>query len=456
MPDPVLVVDDEQTILNALTEALTGRGHEVVPRATFASALDAIRSRMLAAAVLDIRLDQSDGIELLRMLKELQPEVACVMLTAYDDPQTVVRAMKLGAEEYFVKPPDLELFCQTISQAVRNTAERRSLEGYRTLVLDDGKIAFFEGAAPETRAILEKIGQAAKSPDTPVLIVGETGTGKKMLTRYLHRNSPRRNGPYVSYSCLASGPDEVATELFGIDARRAGDVVRRPGRIELARTGTLVLDKIEALPLEAQAQLVKTIDEKIFHRVGSSRPESADVRLAVTTGAKLDTLVTGGAFRQDLYYRLNVVEIEIPPLRRRETDIPAFASFFLEQASAKFGKRFAGFDGAAVEFLAGRAWSGNLTELKNAMERIALLEEGGTLGRQHCEFLDGATPGPAAPDFGDGPWDFEQMLDDYAEKFIRHVIRKSGGNLAEVTRRLGLSRGKLDYQIRRLGIRKSK
>jgi len=372
-PLRVLVVDDEKNIRTTLTLCLEGAGCAVTAAASGDAALAATEREDFAVAFVDLRLADESGLDLIPKLLARRPEIAIVVITAYATVETAVEAIRRGALDYLPKP-----FTPTqVRQRVERLAERRalldrvaSLEARLTESTEDEALA---SASPRMRAVLDVVARVAAS-DVAVLLRGETGTGKTLLARAIHRRSARASGPFVVVSCPTLTDELLASELFG-HARGSftGAVRDQPGRVEAAEGGTLFLDEIGELPLALQAKLLRFLQEKQFERVGETQTRTADVRVIAATNRDLEADVKAGRFREDLLYRLNVVEIVVPPLRERPEDVLPLARAFLARFSRAARRPTLELSRAAEEALLQQSWPGNVRELRNAMERVAIL-----------------------------------------------------------------------------------
>ena len=396
------------------------------------------------------------GMDVLGLAKRHRPETVVVMITAHGSEKIAVEAMKGGAEDYVPKPFDND----EIRLVVRRALERTRLERENRMLLDQVQRQFgFEsviGSGPGMRRVFETIQKVAET-DLTVLIRGESGTGKELVAQAVHNRSPRRNRPFVPVNCAAISRELVESELFGHEKGAfTGADARRQGRFEAADGGTIFLDEIGDMAPETQAKVLRVLQERSFERVGGTRPLQVDVRVLAATHRNLEEEVRRGRFREDLYYRLKVVEIELPPLRERSEDVPALAQRFLEQVTARLCIEKRQLSEGALARLTRHAWPGNVRELRNAIEQAAVLASGERIEEADLR-LDGAgavRPGlePAAPDlaFGEAK---RRAVERFEREFLLRALRSTGGNISRAAEAVGMVRQSLQQKIRELGLR---
>ena len=368
----VLVVDDEPLIRKFLVETMTRMGFEVQSAADGAEALKKVKVETFDLIFTDIKMPQLNGMDLLRAVREHTPESVVVMMTAYATVESAVEAMKVGAFDYIIKPfsPD------QIEMVTKRAAERQSLieenKYLRSEILKEYGFGEIIGKTPVMHGIFEVIRKVANSRAT-VLVQGESGTGKELVARAIHYNSARANAPFIKVNCAALPENLLESEIFGHEKGAfTGAVTRRPGRFELAHRGTLLLDEISEIPLGLQAKLLRVLQEREFERVGGTRPIKVDVRIVATTNRNLDEEIEAKRFREDLFFRLNVVPLRLPPLRERTEDIPDLIRHFFAQAERE-GLPAKQIDQAALDRLKRHRWPGNVRELENLARRLAAL-----------------------------------------------------------------------------------
>ncbi|MCR4402514.1 MAG: sigma-54 dependent transcriptional regulator [Firmicutes bacterium] len=379
----VLIVDDDEGIRETLEAVLSEEGYEVAAAGTGRDALELARGREFHLVLLDLRMPDMSGLEILPRLRSELPRTPVIIMTAYGTIKTAVEAVKQGAYDFVSKPFDLDEMRITIEKALAH--ERLKMENERLRTMLEDELAFQEivGRSGKMRAVFELI-RRVMNHDVTVLIVGESGTGKELVAKAIHCNSPRRAGPFLKVNCAALPDPLLESELFGYEKGAfTGAQTRKPGRFELADGGTLFLDEIGNMSPSMQVKLLRVLQEREFERVGGKSAVKVDVRILAATNANLKSEVARGAFREDLYYRLNVVQIHVPPLRERKEDIPLLVQHFIKEFNVSLGKEFAGVSPQAMNCLTRYDWPGNVRELKNAIEAAMLLGEGPFIMPEH-------------------------------------------------------------------------
>jgi DNA-binding NtrC family response regulator len=375
----ILVVDDQDLMRESLQESLERSGYAV---RAFGSGKEAVKSFLeggFDAVITDLKMPEMSGIELLNRCKQMAPDVPVIVITAFGTVETAVQAMKQGAFDYIKKPfePD------EIDIVLRNAVERRALmaenEYLRARVADDKEISFIVGESEAMKALVAEMEKIAATSST-ILLYGESGTGKEVVARSIHAKSPRAGKPFLAVNCAALSAGLLESELFGHEkgAFTGADRMRK-GRFELANGGTLLLDEVSEIDINLQAKLLRVLQEREFERVGSSDTRKADVRVIATTNRDLTKAVREGKFREDLYFRLNVLPLRVPPLRERIEDIPELVAHFIEKCGAMVGRRLKGIAPNALRKLEEYHWPGNVRELENIIERAAVLAAGDRL-----------------------------------------------------------------------------
>jgi DNA-binding NtrC family response regulator len=380
---PVLLVEDKDSLRGMLRHALEAQGHAVLEARDEPEALHYLQQSRPAVVLTDLKLPNGDGFGVLRAAKELDPELQVVVMTAFGSIQDAVTAMKQGAMEFLAKPVDPDHLILMVERAI---AQRRMLSEY---VLLKEELAQRRGAPriigedPQLRQVSQQLHRAAQT-DATVLLEGESGTGKELFARALHALSPRADGPFVAINCAAIPDTLLETELFGHEKGAfTGAVGRKPGRFEMAHRGTLFLDEIGDLPLGLQAKILRALETKQFERVGGTSSLHVDVRVVAATNRQLKARVAARQFREDLYFRLSVFPITIPPLRERGPDIPMLARHFVDKFCRDLNKPLLLLSPAAVDSLRAYLWPGNVRELQNCIERAVILCEGDTIQPRH-------------------------------------------------------------------------
>jgi DNA-binding NtrC family response regulator len=452
----VLLVEDEGPLRELIARHLTKRGHTVT---AVGSAEDALEEAEHDVLLSDISLPGLSGIDLLRALKERTPELEAIVITGQGSVATAVEAMGLGAYHYFEKPvklAELELY-------VRGAAEKRRLArenvGLRDqLARERPKPPAFVGSSPQVRQVREWIARAASTP-APVLIEGETGTGKDLVARAIHEASPRKVQPYVAINCGALSETLLENELFGhVAGAFTGASKEQRGLFEVADGGTLFIDEVAEMSLEIQKKFLRVLENGEFRRLGEARARTTDVRVVAATNRVLKQQVADGSFREDLYYRLNVLHVRTPPLREHLGDLEAIVDELLDQAQARHGRRFA-IAQEALEAFGRYGWPGNVRELKNVLERAMVIAPGNELRVQDCPGLEPSDEAPAvapatseAPELSDDEG-AEQTLEEVERRHIRRVLAGCAGNKTLAAKRLGVSLRSLYRKLDRLGMK---
>jgi DNA-binding NtrC family response regulator len=435
----VLIVDDEAGVRFTLTEVVEDLGHDVVAVADGPAALAAARDSDLVLT--DLSMPGMDGFELLARLRAERPKLPVILLTARGSERAAVRAMKEGADDYLTKPFDLDELSMAITRALTRVGLERRVGTLSAEVSLGTRII---GEHPSMRRLLGTVARVADR-DVPVLIQGETGTGKELVASLLHAQSGRARGPLVRFNCAAIPAELAEAELFG-HARGAftGAHQARRGFFAQAHGGTLVLDEVAELPANLQAKLLRALQDGEIQPLGAGRVEQVDVRIVASTHRDLATEVRAGRFREDLYYRLAVIVLTVPSLRERASDIPALVAALTAQHARRLGLEGTTLSGALVEALASRSWPGNVRELSNAVARILALSEGGEIG---LEALEAEPPVPVGP--GET---FRARMDAFEHDLLAGALADAAGNQSEAARRLGLSRPTFIARAKRLGL----
>lgn len=447
----LLIVDDEKTQRDGLRMALEDR-YEVFVAEDAATAMDLLERERFDVLLTDLRLPKEDGLRLIDRAKSLPRPPVCILMTAYGSDETIVEAMRRGADDYIAKGRmEIELLEMKIERALRSRhLETENTSLHRQL---DGRFGLenIVGESPGMVEVFETVRQVAESRAT-VLVRGESGTGKELIAQAIHRLSSRSRGPLVSVHAGALAPTLLESELFGHEKGAfTGAHERRIGRIEQAQGGTLFLDEIGELDAATQVKLLRFLGERTFERVGSNRTLTADVRLVAATHRDLRVMVREGQFRDDLYWRLRVVEVVLPPLRERRSDVPLLAAAFLRESSAANGKPLSGFSPEAMEALLRHDWPGNVRELRAAVERAVVLSRGELVQLRDLP-EDVRTPGGAGKEGGElgvmgSGLPAGGTLQDAERELIVQALRETEGNRTEAARRVGISRRTLHRKI---------
>ncbi|MGQ0723361.1 MAG: sigma-54-dependent transcriptional regulator [Candidatus Eiseniibacteriota bacterium] len=440
----VLVVDDEEYVRESVAEILRRAGFSVRTAAGVDEAVAAPGLDGMDAVLTDLRMPGRDGLELLREVLRVEPSLPVIMLTAHGTITSAIDCMKAGAFHYLQKPVDPEELILTVRRALRESGVRRELEYLREgpdgSAHDDAPL----GVSRAWRQVLE-LAEVAAPSDTSVLLLGESGTGKEEIAKYIHRRSRRSDAAFVCVNCAAIPLELFESEFFG--HRRGsftGAVEDRVGRVKVAHQGTLFLDEINSLPLTAQAKVLRFLEDGVFQRVGDSQPAEADTRIVSASNSDLRGDADVGRFRRDLFYRINVMTIALPPLRERPEDVPVLARAFLREIGARLGKELEEVSPQALDALMRYAWPGNVRELRNVIERGVLLERTDRLELVSLpQEIGGGASGSAAPS------DLRSALRTEERRLIEAALEASGGVRREAARILGIDERNLSYYLRK-------
>jgi two-component system nitrogen regulation response regulator NtrX len=441
--ETILLVDDEKSILKALKDILADEGYQTVLAGSGEEALSVVKERPVDLVLLDIWLPGKDGVAVLREVKEVLPELPVIMMSGHATIETAVTSTKLGAYDFIEKPLSLEKTVLSVRHALdqqrlrrENVALRRKMEGSVEIL----------GKSPSIRALKQQIARAAPSQGR-VLITGENGTGKELIARNIHLLSPREGGPFVEVNCAAIPEELIESELFGHERGAfTGAVSRRQGKFELADGGTIFLDEIGDMTLKTQAKVLRVLEGQPFTRIGGSQPISVNTRVIAATNKNLEERIAGGLFREDLFYRLNVIPFSVPPLREREEDIPLLSSHYLQLFTLQTGQKNKKLSPAALARLSGYHWPGNIRELKNQMERVVIMVPGDTV-----EADDIPLPGSAAPSRSaarEESLTFREARLEFERSFLTRALERNQWNVTRTARELQLERSHLHKKIK--------
>ena len=442
-PGRVLIVDDEANARSALSDILTDEGYETCTAADGRKALALIASFDPDVVLTDLKMPALDGLGLLEQGRALSPHAAFIVMTAFGSIETAVAAVKRGAENYLTKPLDTDAVAALVERALDKARLSREAARLREQVGTRLSMKGILGDHPAMQRVLKTVEQVGKSRAT-VLVHGESGTGKELIAAAIHHHSPRRDKPFVRLNCAALAESLLESELFGHERGAfTGAAGRRDGRFKQADGGTLFLDEISEVPLGIQVKLLRFLQERAFERVGSNETVNVDVRIVAATNKDLAQRVERGEFREDLYYRLNVVQIDVPPLRARRSDIPVLAQHFLRKYAAENGREITGFTDEALSALMSYAWPGNVRELENAIERAVVLSDGDTIDLAQLPL---ASTRKTRDDFGILlPGITMKELERIA---IERTLAAVGGSTSKAAEALGVSRRTIQYRLR--------
>lgn len=452
----ILIIDDEPTLRESLQIAFSASGYEVTAVGTGEEGLEVMQKSPPDLVLLDHWLPGINGDQVLSEFKKNHPEIPVIIMTAQGSIELAVNLMKLGAFDFLVKPFELEQMEAVVQKGLEQIRFHKELSWLREQYKEKFSSGGIIGASPKMKDLLAMAERIACSSETTVLIEGETGTGKELLAEYIHSLSPRSSFPFVPINCGAFPQDLLESELFGYEKGAFTGAAERGkmGKIEAADKGTLFLDEVGELPLPAQVKVLRVLEEKDYYKLGSIEQKKADIRIIAATNKNLAEEVKKGKFREDLFYRLNVVKILIPPLRERAEDILVLFKFFISRFNEQFQKNFVKISLEAEKFLLQYSWPGNVRELRNAAERIVLLEKGDTISIKHLSFLADLAAELPPDEFKVSIPPQGLVLDEVMKKYILEALRIKKGNKLQAARLLGISRSALIYRMGKYGIEK--
>ncbi|MEW6572867.1 MAG: sigma-54 dependent transcriptional regulator [Bacillota bacterium] len=452
----ILVVDDEKSVCQMLRDLLEAEGYEVAVALDASEALNVLYSdEEINAVLVDVRMPEVDGLEFFAQVRREGYGVPVIVMTAYGTTDTAIQAMKLGAFDYVLKPFNIEELLMTVQKAIEVDRMAQEVRALRYELSGEAPGEDFEeliGQSPAMLEVYKQIGKFANT-DFTILIVGETGTGKELVAGAIHRHSRRQQGPFVRINCAAIPENLLESELFGYEKGAfTGASSRKLGKFELAHDGTLFLDEISEIPLPMQAKLLRVLQEKEFDRVGGTKTIRVNARIIAATNRDLAAMVCEGSFRADLFYRLNVVTIHMPPLRERKEDIPMLADHFVKQAAIKLKKPVQGISDEARELLGAYDWPGNVRELRNVCERAVVLTRGVLITPNDL-------PATLQPEFQTAELaeklsgqTLHEILGDVERNIILRALRKYDFNRTKTAEALGINRRTLYEKIKEYGL----
>ncbi|MBM4340940.1 MAG: sigma-54-dependent Fis family transcriptional regulator [Deltaproteobacteria bacterium] len=452
----ILVVDDEPILRDSLEVALQASGYEVTTTRTGEEGLEQFQREHPDLILLDHWLPGINGDEVLRQIKEEAPEIPIIIMTAQGSIEMAVSSMKMGAFDFLVKPFELDQVEDLIKKGLERVRLKKEVEWLRAQYQEKFRSGGIIGVSQKMKEVLALAKKVAQGSETTVLIEGETGTGKELLAEYIHFLSPRSSFPFIPINCGAIPKDLFESELFGYDKGAFTGALEKGkiGKVESAEKGTLFLDEVGELPPPAQVKVLRVLEEKEYFKVGGVEKKKADVRIIAATNKDLESEIKKGNFRDDLYFRLNVVKLYIPPLRERREDILPLFRFFIGRFNEQFKKGFSQISKEAEEDILSYSWPGNIRELRNTVERIVLLEKGDTILRKHLSFLteregqvqERADFKPHLPSGG-------IVLDEVEKQYILEALKAKKGNKVQAAKMLGISRSALLYRMEKYGIK---
>ena len=445
----VLVVEDDERIRTLFEDALSVLGYHVTTASTGAEAIELIQGQLFDTVLCDIRMPKMDGLEILREIKRHDPSVEVVMVTGYPTVNTAVEALKLGAYDYLAKPVRLEELQHLMARLTERRLLRREVSSLRSRLGEQLPLKEMIGPSPQMTRVKEVVAKMATT-DSPVLIEGESGTGKDLVAAAIHRLSTRSKGPFIPVNCGAVPPDLLESEFFGhVRGAFSGAVADHLGLFRSANGGTIFLDEVAELPPPLQVKLLRVLEEKEIRPVGSAKTYAVDVRIIAATNRLLEQAIKDGTLRQDLFYRLDVVRIAMPPLRERKSDIPALVTYFLRQLNQRFARDVRGLTADAMAALMAYHFPGNVRELENLLERAYALGVRDQITLADLPALPAAVPvasGGLAP-----PGELPRLADAERELILR-ALREFGNDKDRVAKALGISRRTLYRRLKSYGM----
>jgi len=452
MKKQILIVEDEDSQRNVLRDILEEAEYNVTAVSRAPEALAALRAGPYSLLITDLRMPEMNGIELLTEAKRLQPDLEVVVMTAYATVETAVNAMKLGATDYLAKPFDKDMLLVVAAKALERSNLRTENRQLRTLVTESVALGNIVGEADSMQEVFDIVRRTVPVSST-VLITGESGTGKEMVARHIHFEGPRKSKPFIVVNCAAIPDTLVESELFGHEKGAfTGADTARAGKFESADGGTIFLDEIGDMKLDAQAKLLRVVQDGLVERVGANTPRKVDVRVIAATNRDLQKVVAEGNFREDLFFRLEVLPVPLPALRNRINDLPLLIDHLRKKLADRLGKTCPTVSADAIELMRAYRWPGNVRELENVLEQLYILTDSDTI-----------TPNDLPKKFHErapGSTDFKLprgglVLEDLEQEFIRQAIAQSGGSIKEAAVLLGLTYKTLQYRLKKHDIDRS-
>jgi DNA-binding NtrC family response regulator len=446
MKHRILIVEDDTVQREILTDILNATGYDPCACASGPDALDALRENPFDLMLTDLRMPEMDGLELLRQAMRVRADLEVVVMTAYATVQTAVTAMKEGATDYLAKPFDKDELLVTVERALERRSLRQENASLRRLVTDASSMGSIIGECEAMQRVFDIIRRSVPLVTT-VLIQGESGTGKELVARHIHFNGPRKDKPFIVVNCAAIPDTLVESELFGhVKGAFTGADTGRAGKFEAADSGTIFLDEIGDMRQESQAKLLRVLQDGVVERVGATEGKKVDVRVIAATNRDLGRLVAEGSFREDLFYRLEVLPVRIPPLRERIDDLPMLIAHFRDKLASRIGKPAPSVSPDVLEAMRAYRWPGNVRELENTLEQIFILCDRHTLTSADLpEKLRQRTPEPGEVTLPPGGL----VLEDLEQELIRQALARSGGSIKDAAVLLGLTYKTLQYRLKK-------
>ncbi|MDD5204659.1 MAG: sigma-54 dependent transcriptional regulator [Desulfobacterales bacterium] len=454
--DRILIVDDEKVLSRSLRMDLEDEGFLVETAASGEDAIERIGDLRPDLVLLDLRLPGMNGIQVLEKIRQQDESLAVIIMTAYGDTQTTVEAVKRGADNFINKPFELHELKQLIKKALHGRKQKRELEYLKYQQRRYYRFHDLVGESTAMKSVKEKIDILAQADESTILIRGESGTGKEVVASAIHYKSRRSQAPLVEINCASFPESLLESELFGFEKGAFTDAkIRKKGLLELGEGGTIFLDEIGEMPLASQAKVLLFLEKKKFKRLGSGKDLKIDARIIAATNRDLEKAMNSGKFREDLYYRLNVVSIDVPPLRERKEDILLLANHFLKGFCQDMGKEIMSLSDEIKDIFLAYSWRGNVRELRNAIERAVIFAREGVIRKEHLPQEMRAAPPVSVTEFIDGAEQIEgksidEVLALVERELIEEILRQTGGNKSNTARKLGISRFSLSRRMEKL------
>ncbi len=460
----ILVVDDQESIRHFISKNLEDEGYDVSCASGGKEALAAIRGGAPDVVLLDLRLPDFSGLEVLRRAREEDKDLCVIIMTAFGDVDSAVKAMKYGAFDYVNKPINLDQLQLLVEKALESQTLRRELKHLRERRFSKD---YIRGQSPLIQRVYDVVDQVAKSESTSVLIEGESGTGKELIANLIHDQSARREKAFLEINCAAIPRELLESELFGHERGAFTDAkAQKQGLLEMADGGTVFLDEVGEMGLNIQVKLLRVLERMTFKRVGGTKDIQVSVRIISATNRDLEDLVRKGRFREDLYYRLKVIPIRVPALRERREDIIPLAKHFMQEFNKAFGKSFISISPDAEKLLLDYPWPGNIRELRNLFERTVLLEDAAAVETTHLNLSEGDRSGDgrtiasriddilSAGDLPTGGIPLEEIIEDIEKSLIEKAFRLTNNNQSRTAQLLNMKRDRLRYRMKIYGMKK--
>ncbi len=458
MVPKILVIDDDDLVCKSLEKVIKRFGYEVEVCMEADKTFKKVEETNPDIILLDIYLKQTSGLDVLKELQMKYPYIPVIMITAFADVNIAVKAMKLGAFDFLLKPIEIEYLQLILGKVVKHLNLKYEVDKLTTLVEGEKITREMFGKSKNIIRVVNEVEHLAKSEDTTILLEGESGTGKEVFSRYIHQQSPRADKVFIPINCGTIPKDLAESELFGHEkgAFTGASSKTKLGKFEIANNGTILLDEIGELSLDLQVKLLRVLQERKFYRLGGEKEIALNVRVIAATNKDLEEEVRKGNFREDLYYRLNVAKITLPPLRERREDIPILAYSFLHFFSSKFGKPITSISEDAMELMLRQRWNGNVRELRNSIERAMLMADGKELRSKHLYFLNQEEEIKDSDNYVLNIPSKGIKVDVVLRDLILKTLEITNGNQVKAAKVLGLSRSKLRYRMEQLDIEVTK